>query len=301
MTPPKWGCGRFPCVLCGVPEPPAPAVNRIAHRPAFLLEVLDPVGAVPPEPSVEHLDELVLGDAAPVAAVEELVLQVAEEALAGRVVGRAPLPRHRAGDAVRRADPLPARPAVMAAAVGVAEGVLPGPQLRARGQQRGVRELGVRAPRYRPAHRLAVEQVDDRREVDLGRVGELELGYVGRPLLVGRVGAEVVGAVVVEGDVLGALVGLAGVGAVLLGPCLAAPGRAVLAHDGAHDLLRHHDGLLPHAQSVRHDAVAADAVLGPELLGHQRVQPCVLVAADDGGALVLIGALRYPQGIGELS
>jgi len=195
----KGGADVFPCVLCGVPEPPAPAVNRIAHRPAFLLEVLDRVGAVPPEPPVEHLDELGLGDAAPVAAVEELVLQVAEEALAGRVVGRVALPRHRAGDAVRRADPLPARPAVMAAAVGVAEGVLPGPQLRARGQQRGVRELGVRAPRDRPAHGLAVEQVDDRREVDLGRVGELELDYVGRPLLAGRVGAEVVGEALVEG------------------------------------------------------------------------------------------------------
>lgn len=75
------GADVFPCVLRGVSEPPTPVVDRIAHRPAPFSEVLDPAGAVSPEPPVEHLDELRLGDAAPVAAIEELVLQVAEESL----------------------------------------------------------------------------------------------------------------------------------------------------------------------------------------------------------------------------
>ena len=62
--------------------------------------------------------------AGPVAAVEELVLEPAEEAPRRCVVRRASLPRHRACQLVLGAYPLQARSALAAAVVGVGHGCL---------------------------------------------------------------------------------------------------------------------------------------------------------------------------------
>lgn len=196
------GADVFPCALGGVPQPSAPVVYRIVNLPAVLLEQLEPCGAIAAHPAVEGLRELLERDAGPVAAVEELVLEPPEEALAGRVVRGVALAGHGARHAVLLADADPAGPEVVGAPVGVAEGALAGAQLGARHQQGFVGELGVRVPGYRPSHGLAVEQVDDRQEVGLRGVGQLELGYVGGPLLVRGARAEVVRAVAVERKVV---------------------------------------------------------------------------------------------------
>jgi len=117
----KGGCGRFFGLgLNPEPQPPPAAVDGIVHRLAALAEGLEPVRAVEAHPSVEHRGEHLLGHAAPVAPVEHLVLQVAEEALACGVVRRAALARHRPGDPVLLAYANPAVPAVVAPAVGMA-------------------------------------------------------------------------------------------------------------------------------------------------------------------------------------
>ena len=92
------GVSKAPAVLVGAHPP-----QRVLETPlAVVLEVL-----------AEPLLELARGDPAPVPMVEELVLQPAEEALAGRVVRAAPLRRHAPGQPVLLADRDPARPAVV--------------------------------------------------------------------------------------------------------------------------------------------------------------------------------------------
>ena len=61
-------------------------------------------------------------DAREVALVEELLLEMAEEPLRGRVAGAAALRAHRAGQPVALADAYPFRPPVVAAAVRVDDG-----------------------------------------------------------------------------------------------------------------------------------------------------------------------------------
>ncbi len=74
---------------------------------------LDPAVPIVPQVGVEALRELPLPDALPVPPVEELVLQAAEEALAGRVVRAAALRRHAADEAVPLADRDPAGPSAV--------------------------------------------------------------------------------------------------------------------------------------------------------------------------------------------
>ena len=59
-------------------------------------------------------------------------------------------------------------------------------------------------------------------------------------------------------------------------------------------------GSSPRPQRVRDVAVAARGVRVLERLAHARPQPGMLVGPRYRPALVLIGALRYPQGTGEL-
>ena len=72
--------------LSGQPEPLPAAPDRIVHRPAVLVEGLEPVLPVPADVLRELRDEGLGGEPAPVPAVEELDLQPPEEALAGGVV-----------------------------------------------------------------------------------------------------------------------------------------------------------------------------------------------------------------------
>lgn len=65
---------------------------------------LDPLATVVSHVIVEPRREILQTDALPVPTAEELVLEPAEEPLHGRVVRRAPLPRHRALEAVPFAD-----------------------------------------------------------------------------------------------------------------------------------------------------------------------------------------------------
>lgn len=105
--------------LSGQPEPLPAAPDRIVHRPAVLVEGLEPVLPVPADVLRELRDEGLGGEPAPVPAVEELDLQPPEEALAGGVVRRVALPRHGPRDPGRLARLHPVRGPVVPAAVGV--------------------------------------------------------------------------------------------------------------------------------------------------------------------------------------
>lgn len=139
------GCGHFlgqnaPGAVLGC-QPEAPAVLVRAHPAERLLEAVLVIVA---QIRLEPLDELLRRDPRPVPVVEELVLEPSEEPLAGRVVRRAPLLRHRAHDPVLVADLDPSRPAVVAAAVAVAHGALALRQRPAGVAEAGVRELAGR-------------------------------------------------------------------------------------------------------------------------------------------------------------
>ena len=103
---------------------------------------LDPPRAIVPQVGVQPLGELRERDALPVPVVEELVLEPPEEPLAGRVVGAAPLGRHRAREPVLPADRDPPRPPVVAPAVAVHHGARPLPPGREGVEQRPVGERG---------------------------------------------------------------------------------------------------------------------------------------------------------------
>lgn len=174
--------------LYGVSEPPPAARYRVVHRPAPFAEGLEPAVAVPLDVGVELLREAPGGHRGPVVAVVELLLERAEEALRPRVVRVAPLPRHRADDAVPGADPLPgSRPVRPAAVEALGHG---GVALRQRaqvGQQRRVAQGRAWAQGDRPGRGHAVEAVDDRGEAGLGPAGP-EPGDVGDHELVGARG-----------------------------------------------------------------------------------------------------------------
>ena len=182
----------------------------LGHRPALVgadarLFELRPVAGIDGSPSMGHrvgscafLPMILSGSAIPIISV----LQTSEEALRRRVVRGAALARHRADEAVLLAYRLPTRPSVVAPTVGMYHRGLSGPKLGAGLLQRRVREAGVRARPRRPSHRPAVEEIYDRREVDLsGTARQLELGDVRDPLLVRGGGREVVRAVLAERQV----------------------------------------------------------------------------------------------------
>lgn len=201
----------------GVSEP-VPVLHR-AEPPERPLDPSVPVvHEVPLEPGHEPLRR----DAPPVTPVEELVLEPAEEALAGGVVGAAALGRH-APD--------------QAAAVGVDErGGALRPRLERR-EKAGVGERLVRVPADRPADGHAVEAVHDGAEVDLRPGRQPELGDVGQPQAVGRRGPEVPPHEVGRG-----LGDLAGVGAVApAAPARVDEAQALLAHRPPHPLLAAED------------------------------------------------------------
>ena len=249
--------------------------------------------AVAPHPLVQRRGELLVGDAAPVAAIEHLVLQVAKEPLARGVVRGAPLARHRARHAVELADARPAAPAVVAPAVAVAERPIALAELRARGLQGRVGQRGIRPGRDRPGHGLPVEQVDDRQEVGpAGVAGQPELGDVGDPPLVGRPGPEVVGAVRAQRQVRRPVADLAGVGAVPPAPPRVAHAQPALPHLGAHALLGDDDRLLPHAQAGPDGPAAAAPVLGLELLLDGVAEPVGPLRRGEVPELVVVGALE---------
>lgn len=122
--------------------------------------------------------------------VEELVLEPTEESIHRRVVRAASLLRHRPGQVVLFADRYPARPTVMAAAIGMGHGALALAKSAACGLEAAVGEFGVRARADRPGRQAAVEAVEDRGQVHLA-VRKPELRDVGEPQLVGRRGPEV--------------------------------------------------------------------------------------------------------------
>lgn len=74
--------------------------------------------------AIDRVHEVVDAPPAPAPAVEQLDLQAPEEALAGAAVRGAALLRHRPRDAVLLAPLDPARPTVMASAVGASDRVL---------------------------------------------------------------------------------------------------------------------------------------------------------------------------------
>lgn len=84
------------------------------HRAHPAQRFLDPLLVVVAQEGVEAGDELLCLDAVPVAVVEKHIFHASKQALAGGVVGAAPLPRHRPGDAVLLADVDPALPAMVA-------------------------------------------------------------------------------------------------------------------------------------------------------------------------------------------
>ena len=262
---------------------------------------------VPPHVVRERGAELVGARARPVAPVEELDLERAEEPLRPGVVPAAPAPRHRARDAPPRAEPLPARGPVGLAPVGVDGRRGARRQAVQVGRERAVAQRRVRVAREPPGGRQPVEAVDDRREVELGPAGR-ELGDVGHGERPGRLGGEVVVGRVglarrpaslgpLPGGVGRAPVGLAGVGAV------PAPPRAgglepLLAHHAPDPLLR--DALAAQAQRRVDAAVAVAAAPLLERLSDGAPERRIAVAPEPR-PLVLIGAPRDPQESGDLS
>ena len=236
--------------------------------------------------AIDRVHEVVDAPPAPAPAVEQLDLQAPEEALAGAVVRGAALLRHRPRDAVLLAPLVPARPTVMASAVSVPDRVLALRQRRGGCIEHGVRELRVRRGRHGPADDHSVEAVHDGAEIDLAG-GYPELGDVGEPQRVGRIGVEVALHQVLRG------VGyLAFVGAVL--PFLAALGDQVeLAHRPCDDLLRDPHALAPQVQAD--SAIAVAAVAGGEDLGYAPPQPRMLVRPSHRLDLVLVAASAHVE------
>ena len=236
--------------------------------------------------AIDRVHEVVDAPPAPAPAVEQLDLQASEEALAGAAVRGAALLRHRPRDAVLLAPLDPARPRVMAPAVGVPDRVLVLRQRRGGGVEHGVRELRVRRGRHGPADDHPVESVRDGAEIDLAG-GYPELGDVGEPQLVGRIGVEVALHRVLRG------VGyLAPAGAVP--PFLAALGdRVELAHQSCDDLLRDPHALAPQAQAD--PAMAVAAVAGGEDLGYALPRPRMLVRPAHRLAPVPVAASAHAE------
>ena len=171
--------------------------------------------------------------------VEEFILEPAEESLHRRVVRAAPLLRHRPGQVVLFADRYPARPTVMATAIGMGHGAPALAKSAACGLEAAVGELRVRARADRPGGQPAVEAVENRGQVHLA-VRKPELRDVGEPQLVGRRGSEVA-----VDQVPGRIGYLALVRAVPRRLLRVRDRQPLLAHDAAHHLLGRHHRVVP--------------------------------------------------------
>ena len=231
---------------------------------------------------IQQGHELVHGNAPPVAMVEELVLQPAEEALHRGVVWRAALPGHRADDAVALAYRDPSGPSVVDAPVGMEDRGFPVAFLGAGGHQAPVGEFGARPRPYRPGDELAIEAVEHRREVALA-AGQPELGDVSEPYPVRSLGMEA------APDQVGRSVrDLPGVRAVPFGSLEVDDPASLLGHDPPHDLLGHDHGVVAGAERMGDVAVAPGAVRAIERIHDAASDAGVLVVARKGAALVLI-------------
>ncbi len=218
------------------------------------------------------------------------VLEPAEEPLHGRVVRRAPLPRHRALEAVPLADLEPPGPPVVAPPVAVDHGGLARPERCARLLEHRVGHLGVGPLPYRPGDRHPVEAVDHGTQVRLaGR--DPELRHVGEPEPVGGVGAEVARDEVPRGVPDLPLVRV--VPAPLPG---VGDDAALLGHELPHLLAGYADGVLPLAQPLADVAVPPAPAHQLELLPDGRAGPGVGVRALGPGPQVVVAARRDAQG-----
>ena len=148
-----------------------------------------------------------------------------------------------------------------------------------------------------PADGLAVEQVDDGRQVHLAAVvGQAELGHVADPRLVGAPGGEVVGAVRPQQQVGRGRVDLAGVGAVAP-PARVAHAQPEPAHEPPHHLLRHRPAA-PARHDLAHEPVAPRRVAvdaeGPLDLARRPVRR--RGGRGQGVELVVVGGAGQAQG-----
>lgn len=94
-----------------------PQASAMFERTARAQRDLDPGLVIPADVAVQRRGELLDGRGQPVARVEPLVFQAAEETLARGVVRRARFARHRANELCLCDPGQPARPAVVAATI----------------------------------------------------------------------------------------------------------------------------------------------------------------------------------------
>ena len=151
---------------------------------------LDAPVPVPDHVVVQHVDELVHGDAREATLVEELLLDPAEEPLRGGVVRTASLRARRTRQVVVLADADPFGPPVVAATVGMDDWFLAVLERGARVRQHAVGQRRVQARADRTGDRHAVMAVDHGRQVGLAR-GDRELREVRDPRHVRPFGVEI--------------------------------------------------------------------------------------------------------------
>lgn len=200
-------------------------------------------------------------DAGVFVVVEHLFLQVSEEVFHDGVVQAVALARHGLGHAGVAEEFLPAGVLVLESLVRMHHRGFARGQGADRLAERLVGERGGRRLGDRVGDDRAVEQVQHRREIDLA-VRDLELGHVGHPLEVRRLGRELA-----LQQVFGDLADLALVGGV---PAAAADlaDQVLLSHQLQHGLLCH---LPPAAQQFGMDATVPVPAHG---LGEDLVDLC---------------------------
>ena len=158
------------------------------------------------------------------------------------------------------------------------------------GLQAVVRESRVGARADRSRRKPAVEAIQYGREVDLA-ARQPELGYVGQPQPVRRVGAEL------SADQVFRRLGYLSLVRAVFGALLRIGDRqALLAHQRPDDLLGHYFRVVARSRLVRDVPVSARVVGRLECSAHADAKLGIFVGPLQRPALVLIGALRYPQG-----
>lgn len=204
------GTADFFLCLYGISQREAVLVGR---EPAERLGYAS--RAEQPHPGIELGHEFGKVDAPPVPWMEELLLELAEEALGPSVVAARALARHAPRQPVPLAYRDPPRPAIASAAVAVDRRGLARRQRRADRLEARVRERRVGTRADRPGDGPAVEAIDRGRQVALLAGGDPELGDVGDPQPVGAPRPKPVGSVGAQGQVRRGGQRLAGVAAPL--------------------------------------------------------------------------------------
>ncbi len=239
---------------------------------------------------------LELLERAPVAAAEELVLQMAEDLLGGAVVQAVALARHVLDEAVLREPPHVGHVLVPPAHVRVRDQAdLLGLRLHGHPQHLLlVRQVGMQG--YRVRHDLLAAEVVNRRQVRPAE-GELELGDVGAHLPPEGVGGEVAAEHVLEG-----LADPPPVGAVPVAVGLAAYAapQPHLAHHLEHRLVRDADAV--DGAQLHGDLPVAHAVGEPaEELGDPRpeLRPGRALGVRKGVVVGRHGRGRHLEQVGQ--